>query len=107
MRVLQSSAYSRLTQVVLFIGLVLLFLCGLPYGLIQTVHPHGLEALKWVLGTAAHVGLYSLLGGFLLMMGTIYAQFVERQGQRIMESKFHEELDSPEFLSWCENGRSS
>jgi hypothetical protein len=107
MRTLQSRAYACLTQVALFIGLVLLFLCGLPYGLIQTVHPHGLEALKWVLGTAAHIGLYGLLGGFLLMMGTIYAQFVEQQGQRILVSQFHEELDSPEFLSWCENGRSS
>lgn len=107
MRVLQSGTYARLTQVVLFVGLVLLFLCGLPYGLMQTFHPHGLEAAKWVLGTAAHLGLYSLLGGFLLLMGTVYAELVQQQGQRIMESRFHEELENPEFLSWCENGRSS
>lgn len=106
MRVLQSGAYTRLTQVVLFVGLVLLFLCGLPYGLMQILHPHGLEAAKWVLGTAAHIGLYSLLGGFLLLMGTVYAELVQQQGQRIMESRFHEELENPEFLSWCENGRS-
>jgi len=107
MNALQSATYVRITHVVLFIGLILLFLCGLPYGLVQTLHPHGLEAVKWVLGTAANIGLYSLLIGFLMMAGTVYTQFVEQQSQRRIESRFHKELDDPEFLAWCENGRSS